>query len=132
MNSELNVLYKIQVEGNEPINISVSIQNIENYGLEGYLTKTGLLRTGEQYVVLNRFIKAKQNFVNGEKTKYRVQLSSISFFRRDSYPEFEDIEEVTPGKAIMAAMRKHGILRFPDNWRDIKASELKNVAQPQE
>lgn len=142
------VVYKIQRQNFEnPLEITLNIEDVESRGLTDYLYQNGLIDSlDDHFEVLNRFVvlppkETKKPFAknfdgrsgkkfNGEFKKqdlfplreFRVHLYSNEYFAsRSDIPEYVDVKASTKGRAIMIAMNKVGYTDFPENWGNIQA-----------
>jgi len=137
------VVYKIQRQNfDNPLEITLNIEDVESHGLSDYLYQNGLIETmNDHFEVLSRFVVLPQkekdnkksfvkNFDNKSNKKpeqfplreFRVHLHSNDFFASQSnIPEYVDVKAQTKGRAIMKAMNKVGYTEFPKGWNDIQA-----------
>ena len=141
------IIYKIQRLGIEnPLEITIGIEDVEWSGLAGYLVDNRLISNiDEKFEILSRYVvlakkeTGQENFnkvgtnrnyqkhgfqdksENFPIKRFRVDLhSNYAFKNTPGIPRFVDVASTTKGRALMKAMNKVGYTEFPDGWREIE------------
>lgn len=143
MSLKPNIDYTIRLKG-ETFVVKIELSNLEEFGLLQCLRDANTFEfesEEKEYEVTFRKIhltpfdadyKPKERVVGGSFSQtdnrndkpYLVHLNTIVGYKEQGLPETIEVDAVSPAKAVVRALHKLKIFKFPKGWQNTKVSPI--------